>query len=313
MKKPKFDFAVGGQAVIEGVMMRSKRFIAVAVRKKDGSIKIKDQAYQSLVQKHKWLNIPFVRGVINMFEMLFVGTKALNFSADEFVEEEESGEPKTKRNKTLDAVFLTFNVLISLAFAIFLFKFIPLYSTEWINKFIPGLEENYILYNAIDGGIKLLIFVLYIVAITFSKTIRRVFEYHGAEHKAVFNYEHDTELTPENSAKESRFHPRCGTSFIIFVFLLSIILYTFIPRHPDFVIHFARRIIVLPVIAGISYEVLKTSAKYSNMWWVKLFTVPGLTFQRLTTKEPDKSQLEVAIAALQRTLDLESQNEESQN
>jgi len=328
MNKPKFDFAVGGQAVIEGVMMRSKNFIAVAVRKYDGSIKIKDFPFTSIIQRHKWLNIPLVRGVVGMVEMMGVGFKALNFSADEFAEEEaptsktkdgkeEAPTSKTKDgkdpvkelpkepNKFLEALFLIGNLGISLGFAILLFKFLPLTLTEVVNNYYPNLAENYVLYNALDGVLKLTIFSLYILVISLSTTIRRVFEYHGAEHKAVFNYEHDIDLNVKNSQAESRFHPRCGTSFVIFIFLISVVLYTFLPRDPNFVMHFLKRVMWLPLIAGIAYEVLKYSAKHMNSWFVKIFTAPGMAFQGLTTKEPSDDQVEVALAALNRTLELE--------
>lgn len=303
---PKYDFAVGGQAVIEGVMMRSKNYIAIAVRKQDNSIKIKDFPFTSIIQRYKWLNVPLVRGVVGMVEMMIVGMKALNFSSDEFELEGEPARSEQKTNPWLDVLFIIGNLALSFGFAILLFKFLPLYLTEISNKFFPQVSDNYVLYNLIDGVLKLLIFTLYIVLISMSKTIKRVFEYHGAEHKAVFNYEEHLELTVTNSQKQSRFHPRCGTSFVVFVFLISVILYTFLPRDPDFVIHFLKRIIWLPLIVGISYEVLKFSAKHTNSWWVKIFTAPGMAFQGLTTKEPNDAQVEVAIAALNRTLELES-------
>lgn len=309
VNKPKFDFAVGGQALIEGVMMRSKNYIAMAVRKDDGSIKIEDRFYNSLVQKYKWANIPFLRGAINMLEMMVVGTKAINFSADEFVQEDEDEKDANKsKNHVLDTILFSLNIIFALGVSILLFKFLPLVITESINKLTP-IEDNYVIYNAIDGVLKLLIFIVYILLIMLSKTVRRVFQYHGAEHMAVFNYEEGSDLTVKNTAKQSRFHPRCGTSFIIFIFIISIVLYTFIPRHEVFWIHFFRRILVLPIIAGVSYEVLKLSAKYAESWWVKLFIAPGLMFQRLTTAQPDEQQMEVALAALNRTLELEEKHE----
>lgn len=312
MNSPKFDFAVGGQAVIEGVMMRSKNYIAVAVRDPNEKIVIKDFPFQSLIQKHKWLNIPIVRGVLGMFEMMIVGIKALNFSADIFAGNDTAGDlPYNNRSyakKFLDGLIAFLNVCFSLGFALFLFKFVPLLLTEIINRYFPSLADNYILYNLVDAFLKFSIFIIYIVGIAMSKTIYRVFEYHGAEHKAVFNYEEGSELTIENSQKQSRIHPRCGTSFVIFVFLISVIMYTFIPRDPNFAMHLLKRLSVLPIIAGISYEVLKFSAKHMDSWWVKGFTLPGRLFQRLTTKEPDDSQVEVALAALNRTLELEEKH-----
>lgn len=304
--KPKFDFAVGGQALIEGVMMRSQNFVAWAVRKADGTIKIKDFTYNSLAQKYKFFNLPFLRGVVGMFEMMALGIRALNFSADEFIQDEEPDQPKSKPMPNwLANLFLVGNILVSLGFTILLFKYLPLLITEQIVK-IPFMSDiNYILYNFIDGVLKLSIFLLYIVLIGSFNDIKRVFQYHGAEHMAVFNYEAGTELSAENSNLQSRFHPRCGTSFIVFVFLISIIIYSFIPRDPIFWQHLLKRLIFLPVIAGVSFEVLKLSGKYAHNPIVKLFILPGLYFQRLTTKAPDHSQLEVAVAALQKTLDLE--------
>jgi len=313
--KSKIDFAVGGQAVIEGVMMRSPNFIAITVRKENGEIVDKSYPFQNLVQRYKWLNIPLLRGVINMFEMMVVGTKALNWSADQFIEDEgvdtqksenpEKNKKESKFKSFLTGLWFALNLIVSLALAIFIFKFIPLSLTELINNYYPSLAEHSWAYNLTDGIIKLLIFVVYIWLISFAKTIHRVFEYHGAEHKSIYTYEKDLELIPENATKQSRFHPRCGTSFIIFIFVLSIVVYMFIPRDPNFVMNLLKRLSVLPLIAGLSYEVLKLSAKHTEKLWVKAFIKPGLFFQRLTTKEPDNDQLEVALNSLKLTLDLE--------
>lgn len=307
--KPKFDFAVGGQALIEGVMMRSQNYVAWAVRKADGTIKIKDFKYNSLAQKYKFFNLPFLRGVISMFEMMALGIRALNFSADEFIMDEEPDKVKKEQKpipKWQSNLFLTLNVIFSLGFTILLFKYVPLQLTEWIFQATPyDPTSNYIAYNFLDGTLKLSIFLLYILIISMFKDIKRVFQYHGAEHMAVFNYEEGTPLTVENSARQSRFHPRCGTSFIIFVFLISILVYSLIPRDPSFILHLTKRLALLPVIAGVSFEVLKLSGKYASNPIVRLLIQPGLAFQRLTTRQPDNDQLEVAVASLQRTLDRE--------
>lgn len=306
MNKAKFDFAVGGQAVIEGVMMRSKNFIAIACREPKGGIVVKDFPFQSLINKYNFLNVPILRGVIGMLEMMAVGIKALNFSADVFAEDVEKPETlKSKHRQLLESLLVVLNVVVSLVFAIFIFKFIPLFITEFLNSEFPSLADNYILYNLVDGVLKFLIFIIYILVISKSETIYRVFEYHGAEHKAVFNYEEGTDLTISNSQKQSRIHPRCGTSFVIFVFLISVVLYTFMPRDPNFLMQFAKRVLLLPIVAGISYEILKYSAKHMESRFVKLFTYPGRLFQKLTTKEPSDDQVEVALKALTRTLELE--------
>lgn len=325
----KIDFAVGGQAVIEGVMMRSPNFTATAVRKKNGEIKIQDKPFKSITAKYKALKIPFIRGIINLFEMLIVGMHSINFSAQEYAEDFDeisaaaeissaenkvNGEAReggldqkdTKSSKIWDVLVFSVSIVISIALAIFLFKFIPLAITEYLRAKFPFIAENYIVFNAIDGSIRIAIFLIYIFTLSIFKSFRRVFEYHGAEHKSIFTYEKNLALTPENAKIQSRFHPRCGTSFIVIVFLISIAIYTFVPRNPVFWINLTQRIFVLPLIAAVGYEILKWSAKRMNNSFVKILIAPGLWTQRITTKEPDNSQLEVALHALKKTLELES-------
>jgi uncharacterized protein YqhQ len=312
-KPKKIDFAIGGQALIEGIMMRSPNFITIAVRKKNGSIKTKEDPFKSVTKKYKILGIPIVRGLVNMVEMMSVGMKALNFSTNEFFlddetlskEEEAKSKKQTIGKKILNILFLTFNFIIALAFALFLFKFLPLLLTDLLSKYFPYLKTNYLLYNLIDGLIKASFFIIYIFVISLFSYFRKVFEYHGAEHKSIFTYEKELPLTVENAKKQSRFHPRCGTSFLFIVIVISIIVYTFLPPNPVFAIKLGERIALLPVIAGISYELLKISAKHQNNFFVKAFTAPGLLFQRITTKEPNDKQLEIGLAALQKALDLE--------
>ena len=309
----KIDFAVGGQAVIEGVMMRSMNNIVIAVRKQNGKIKVDKRHYRTLTQKYRWLNIPILRGVINLFEMMIVGSKAINFSASEAVEDdadavdekESSPKKQTKASKIFEVFFFILSFIIAIGISIALFKFIPLWATTFFEGKSTYIKENYIVFNLIDGIIKMTIFLLYILILTFIPSFRRVFEYHGAEHKSIFNYEAHKELTVENAKTFTRFHPRCGTSFILIVFIISILVYTFIPRRPDFIENFAVRIAILPLIAGISYEYLKISAKYSHNIFVKCLIAPGLWFQRLTTKEPDGRQLEVGLSSLKEALALE--------
>ena len=313
----KIDFAVGGQAVIEGVMMRSPNFTATAVRKKNGEIKIQDKPFKSITAKYKLLKIPFVRGVINLFEMMVVGMHSINFSAQEYAEDFEdkvNGEAREggmdqkaeeKSSKILDTLTFAFSIVFSLALAIFLFKFIPLAITEYLRGKFPYIANHYIAFNAIDGVIRIAIFLLYIFTLSIFKSFRRIFEYHGAEHKSIFAYEKNLPLIPENAKIQSRFHPRCGTSFIVIVFLISVVIYTFVPRNPIFWINLTQRIFVLPLIAAVGYEILKWSAKRMNNSFVKILIAPGLWTQRITTKEPDDSQLEVALHALKKTLELE--------
>lgn len=305
----KIDFAVGGQAVIEGVMMRSPNFIATSVRKKNGSIKSIEKPFNSVSKKFKLLKIPLVRGIVNLFEMLIIGMHAINFSAQEYAEdfEETPAEEKaeTKSSKIWGVLTFSISIVISIALAIFLFKFIPLAITEWLRGKFPYIAENYIVFNAIDGTIRIAIFLIYIFTLSIFKSFRRIFEYHGAEHKSIFTYEKNMGLTPENARGQSRFHPRCGTSFIVIVFLISIIIYTFVPRNPIFWINLTQRIFVIPLIAAVGYEILKWSARHRENFLVRLLVAPGLWTQRITTKEPDDSQLEVALNALKKTLELE--------
>ena len=306
------DFAVGGQALIEGIMIKSPSFVTVAVRKKNGSIKVKNDLFRSLTVKYKFLKIPILRGIINMVEMIVIGMKALNFSAQEYAEDmEETGKkPADKdiakeKKRWFEIATFAFSIAISLALAVFLFKFIPLAITEWLRKIFPLIAKYTLLFNLIDGVIRIAIFLLYVFALSVTKSFCRIFQYHGAEHKTVFAYEKGKTLTYENIKPESPRHPRCGTSFIMIVLLLSILILSFVPRHPVFAIYFLRRLAVLPIIAGISYELLKWSAKHKHRSFVKILTYPGLITQYLTTKEPDSSQIEVAIKALNTAVELE--------
>lgn len=305
---PKIDFAVGGQAVIEGVMMRSPNFVTVAVRKNKGGIKVKDQDFVGIASRVKLFGMPLVRGVVNLFEMMIVGMRMLNFSASESLDEEEGEEPTTRGEKILTIASFAFSIVFALGMSLFLFKFLPLWITDWLSGNFIILNEQYALFNLVDGIIKTMFFVLYIGLLGLAPSLYRVFQYHGAEHKSIYTYERGLDLTPENAAKQTRFHPRCGTSFILVVFLISIFVYTFVPRLETFHMTFALRVLFLPLIAGIAYEFLKWSATRQDNMIVRMLTAPGLWFQRLTTKEPDLKQLEVALSALRKALELEDSN-----
>jgi len=308
----KIDFAVGGQAVIEGVMMRSPSYVTVAVRKSSGNIKVKEESFTSIASKVRLFALPLIRGVVNLFEMMIVGMRMLNFSANESLDEDENEEKEdekkesaSKFDRVITIASFTFSIVFALGLSLFLFKFLPLWITSYLSSQFAILNEQYILFNLIDGVIKTSFFILYIWILGLTPSIRRVFEYHGAEHKSIFTYENGLELTPENAKKQSRFHPRCGTSFILIVFLISIFVYTFVPRLDSFYLTFGLRVLFLPLIAGISYELLKWSAKHQDSKIVRVLIAPGLWFQRLTTKEPDLDQLEVALTSLRRSLELE--------
>ena len=314
-KPKKIDFAVGGQAVIEGVMMRSPNSIVISVRKQNGKIKTQERFYRTLTQRIRALNIPLIRGVINLFEMMVVGTKAINFSANEFVEEpgaeehdEEEPKEKSITIKIVEALTFAFSLVLALALSIFLFKFLPLWITTALETRSQTIADNWILFNFIDGVLKTTFFIAYIFILSLVPSFRRIFEYHGAEHKAVFTYEQSLPLTVEKARKQTRFHPRCGTSFILIVFVISILVYTFVPKQPDFTTNLLIRIAFLPLIAGIAYEYLKISARYCHKKWTTLFVAPGLWLQRLTTKEPTDDQIEVALNSLKIALEKEAEN-----
>lgn len=305
-KDNQIDFAVGGQAVVEGVMMRAPNNVTVAVRKQDGTIAVRKKPYRTLTQRYKILNIPILRGVINLFEMMIIGTEAINYSAAEaFDEEPQKVKNPSRAKKAFDATMFILSFLVAMAISLSLFKLAPLAITTFLQTYFHAIEDNYILFNLIDGLLKMSIFLAYIFILSLFPSFRRIFEYHGAEHKAIWNYEKKLPLNPDNAAKMTRFHPRCGTSFIIIVFTISIIFYTFIPKQDDFLTNFALRIAVLPLIAGISYEFLKFSAKNTGHALVRALIKPGLWFQALTTREPDRPQLEVGLKSLDESLKMQ--------
>ncbi len=294
---------VGGQAVIEGVMMRSPRAVAVACRKPDGKIVVKTENNVPLTQRFRFLNLPFFRGAVVLIESLIIGVKALVFSGDIAMLEENrkdgdtDAEPlqrvlhKTFREKARMFLMLGF----SLTLGLLLFFYLPLVLTDWL-----GVKSGF-WFNMVDGAIRLVFFLIYLFAITLLKDIRRVFEYHGAEHKSIYAYENKVELTAENAARFSRFHPRCGTSFLLMVMIVSILVFLTLGK-PDTIGERLLRLAFVPVIGGISYELIRLSDKgYRSRFW-RVFILPGLWLQKLTTREPDHSQLEVAIVALKAAL-----------
>ncbi len=299
----KIDFAVGGQALIEGILMRSPHFNTIAVRTPQGNIAEKKEKYINITARLRALNIPFLRGIINMFEMMIIGTKALNFSTAISLNEE--AQEKADKPSIWNNITLAASMIFGLFLAILLFKFIPLFVTDFISSNSEAINNNYLIYNFIDGFLKIFIFVGYISLISLLPDMKRVFMYHGAEHKTIMTYENGLDLTVENARNQTRFHPRCGTSFIIVVFLISIVLFTLIPKNPNFILNFLIRLAALPLIAGISYELLKISAKHSERIFYKIISFPGLLMQRVTTKEPDDKMLEVAIHSLNLALNLE--------
>ncbi len=323
------DFAVGGQAVIEGVMMRSPHYVVIAVRtptrseakrlsvthdeqskkKNLGSILIKEIPFESWTKRLHVSHVPIIRGMVGLVESLYIGIKALNFSNDVFLSGETRRSHKEllgeKKKSMIEALITIFSIVAGLGLTLLLFKWLPLFLTDLLSGIFPKLNETYIYFNLIDGFLKTLFFLIYLLIISQLPDIKRVFQYHGAEHKSIMTYEAHSALEPKVAKKYTRFHPRCGTSFIIIVIMLSIFIYTFIPTHDEFWLKFLERVGLLPLIAGVSYELLKYSAKHMDNRLIRQFVKPGLAFQRITTSEPDLSQLEVGLASLKRALKLE--------
>jgi uncharacterized protein YqhQ len=288
---------IGGQAVIEGVMMRSAGNWTVAVRGQGGDIHVKKERLNTLP---RLLRLPFIRGVIALFQALTLGIKAIEFSANKAYEEEE-----TKDLGKL-AVFAT--ILFSVVLGAGLFILLPLYATKLLGIVFHGISKNSLLFNLTDGIIRVIIFLFYIVLIGVWKEMARIFMYHGAEHKVIHAYEQGRELTVENAKSFSTLHPRCGTSFLMIVMVMSILIFSVIPQYWHFMQKFLARLILIPVIAGSSFELLKLSAKLKDNPFMNLLIQPGLLLQRLTTREPDDAQIEVAIRALDEVLRLEEKN-----
>ncbi|HBL83194.1 MAG TPA: DUF1385 domain-containing protein [Clostridiales bacterium] len=302
--------SIGGQAVIEGVMMRGPKETAIAVRKPDGEIIVEKKPINSFVQKFKINKIPIVRGVFSFFESLIVGTKALMFSA-EFYDVEDEDDKKKKETMTAEeleaynkkndkmmtgAIFVS--VAVALIFGIGVFMLLP--------TFLVGLLRDYahltnnIAATLLEGVVRIVIFVIYILLVSKMKDIHRVFQYHGAEHKTIFCYENGDDLTVENVKKQGRLHPRCGTSFLILVMIISIIVFSFVSWENP-IQRVIIRLLLLPLVAGLSYELIKFAGRHSGVI-VDIISAPGMWLQKITTAEPDESQIEVAIASLKSVL-----------
>ena len=299
---------MGGQAVMEGIMMKGDKKTAVAVRLPSGDIHIKTEENP---KKRTWAKIPIVRGVIVFVNSLIQGTKTLMYSADvlEKYEEklgegalEEKGKFETWLEKHFGEravwnILIAISVIISLVFSIGIFVIGPTAVINWMTAF----TENEIVLNLTEGLLRIAIFVIYVLLISKMKDIHRVFQYHGAEHKCIHCFESGRELTPENCQEFYTLHPRCGTSFLVFVLVISLIVFSFL-GWPNLALRIVSRLLLIPFIAGISYEVLKWAGKSDN-WFIKIISIPGLYLQKLTTAPPDNEQLEVAIAAVKAVMD----------
>ena len=286
----------GGQAVIEGVMMKSPGYWTVAVRDQKGEVHLKAEKLKKLPG---FLRLPLVRGVVGLYQALSIGIKAIEFSASKAYNEEE---------KPANPVVMGSTIVFAVLMGIGLFIFLPLYLTKLMGMFLSGVSRSSFIFNLVDGIIRVLIFLAYVSAIGLWKDMRRIFEYHGAEHKAIHAYEAGRDLDVENVKSFSPQHPRCGTSFLLIVMIISILTFSFIPQTWPFYAKFLSRLVLIPLIAGVSYELLKFSAKAKDNPAVNLLVLPGLLLQRLTTREPDDSQIEVAIRALREAVNLEEGN-----
>ncbi len=288
---------VGGQAVIEGVMMRSPSRVAVAVRRLDGSLAFMERPFVSVTRRIKLLGLPVVRGAVSLFETLGLGIGALNFSADEATRDETQARKAATTVAGKPSIWQgagqILTVVFSLSLGVLLFVVLPARLTGWL-----GFHDR-IRFGLVDGLFRLLAFIAYLLLISQWKELRRVLAYHGAEHKAIHAIEHRAPLTPESVQSFPRLHPRCGTSFLFLVVVVSIVAFTFIGRPQGLRDHLLR-IACMPLIAGVAFEFIRLSGKYADRPVVRALVWPGLQFQRLTTREPDLSMCEVAIAALER-------------
>jgi len=299
---------VGGQAVIEGVMMRAPHSYCVAVRKPTGEIVTEEMPLARMSEKYPIFKYPVFRGVGTLCQAMTLGLKALRFSSNVFVaSEQKPGEAGAKAGeksppKELSNFALTLNLIFSLAFFIFLYKFVPLYLVTRLQHFYPALQ-GHVVFTVADGVIRMAIFLAFLTLVSRMKDIRRVFEYHGAEHKVVFNFESGKPVTVENAQSFTTFHPRCGTSFLMVVMVVSILVYMLIP-FDGFAMRLLSRVVLLPVIAGVSYELIRFAAKRRGSFLATI-TAPGLWLQRITTKPPSDEQAAVAIHALEHAMALE--------
>src|SRR6266446_5258723 len=308
---------VGGQAVLEGVMMRSPHAWGIAVRKPSGEIVTHSEPLERPSEQHKWMGWPVVRGVMTLGHAMTLGFRALKFSANAALEEITANDPDKKdpESKAPDSKdqgkkfeitgwMAGVNMAFSVAFFIFMYKYLPLVAATELKKVNPVFGQQF-LFNLVDGLVRIAMFLLFVWGVSLWKDIRRVYEYHGAEHKTVFAFENGDPLDTATVQKYSTYHPRCGTSFLMTVMIISMVVYMFIPVH-TFWARFAERIALLPLIAGVSYEIIRFAAKHRGSLFA-LMTAPGLWLQGMTIQPPDDSEVECAIIALDAAMALEKQ------
>jgi uncharacterized protein YqhQ len=312
---PNKPMQVGGQAVIEGVMMRAPGSVATAVRRANGEIVVQKQQYKSVTETYKWLNVPILRGAVGLIDMMYLGIRTLNFSAEIAMLDVEP-EKKTNRQdapvpsktKKQTDLALAGTFLFALVLGVAIFFVVPLYLTTKVF----AIEQTAVTFNFVAGAIRVSILLLYMAGISLMKDIKQLFRYHGAEHKSVFAYELKATLSPDIVSHYSRFHPRCGTSFLLIVVFVAIISFSILDA---VLLQFIDKLTLpmrllthlpfIPIVGGMAYEVIKFSAKHSAVWWGRAIIAPGLWLQKITTKEPDIKQIEVALIALKCALGIE--------
>ena len=285
------DMLIGGQAVLEGVLMRSLSGYTIAVRQPNGGIAIKKDKLVAITKKYPVLRFPVVRGSFVLIQSLVLGIRALNFSASVIGDEE--GEMSTAAVAT--------SMITAGLMAIGVFILAPLGLTNLIRHYLMPSMTNFE-YNLIDGGIRAVFFFVYLISISFMKEIRRVFQYHGAEHKTVYTFEANEDLSVDNARVKSTLHPRCGTTFLMFVLAISILVFSLVPSTMPFIVKFLARVVLIPLIAGIAYEIIRFAARHLSNPICRAMVQPGYWLQKITTKQPDDSQLEIAITALREAL-----------
>lgn len=311
MKK---EISVGGQAVIEGVMMRGPEKLATAIRRKDGNIELLETPFVSATTKNKLLGLPIIRGFVSLIEMMIIGIKTLTFSANRYEldlreEEKAKGKELKQKSKTAEKTEELLSYALAFGLAFLLFGLLPYKLSDWMH-----LSKQDFYFNLFAGSIRIVFFVLYVYLISLMKDVKRLFRYHGAEHKNVNAYEHETPLEIEKIQGWTTIHPRCGTSFMFFVLLIGILIFSVVDTLVSaFILHkpvpvFLRlgyHFLLIPLISGVSYEVLKFSGKNLKHPIVKLMTIPGMALQRITTQPPDDSMVETALVAMKAALDMD--------
>ena len=285
-------YQIGGQAVIEGVMMRGKNFWSLAVRRPDKTISIKLFKNSSLTVNSKFLGLPFIRGVVNLIESMALGFRALSYSVSESTEEDIQFSKKE----------MTIAIIIAVIFAVGIFFILPTLIGRSFSNYFP----NTIVYNLMEGLVRILLFLGYILIVSQLKDIKRVFQYHGAEHKTIQAYENGEKIIVENVRKYTTLHVRCGTSFLMIVMVVAIFVFALLGR-PPFFLRILYRVLLIPVISGISYELIKLAGKYSKYKIVNIIFYPGLLLQKITTREPDDAQIEIAISSFNRVVKAENE------